>query len=128
MRPLRIFLIVTTLSLILTPDAAGPLGMRVFATQGPRGPELAVGTRPSQTGRLTPGVHAGVGGAGAAEARFEIDRPLDAGLLAHLATKIHKIYKAIEYLSLALFAAIATLISRRVQPYYDAPPWPACCI
>ena len=107
MRPLRIFLIVTALSLVLAPDAAGPLGMRVFASQGKGGPKLMVGTRPS-------------GGGGGAEASFGLDRPLDAAGLAHLNEKIHKIYKVIQYVSLAVFAALSMLLSRNAQPYFGA--------
>ena len=120
MRPLRIFLIVTALSLILAPDASGPLGMRVYGRQGAHGPELGIGTRPPSALPAAKGLQFGVAGQGGAEASFGIAKPLEGEQLAQLSEKIHKIYKVIQYVSLALFAAVSFLLSRRVQPYYGA--------
>ncbi len=114
LRPLRIFLIVTALSLLLAPDAAGPLGMRVWAHQGKNGTELTVGARPVQT------QPAAASPAGPAEATIRLDRTVEPEKLKHLTEKIHKIYKVIQYVSLALFAAASLLLSRRVQPYFGA--------
>ncbi len=120
MRPLRIFLIVTALSLVLAPDAAGPLGMKVYVRQGARGPELTVGTRPPSALPPAKGLQVGPAGQSGAQATFELEKPMAGEDLAQLNEKIHKIYKVIQYVSLALFAAISLLLSRRVQPYYGA--------
>ncbi len=102
LRPLRIFLIVTALSLLLAPEAAGPLGMRVWAIEGPRGMELTVGTRPEQA-KARPGAAA-----------------VDPEKLKQITGKIQTVYKVIQYVGLALFAAASLLVGRRVQPYYGA--------
>lgn len=115
LRPLRIFLIVTALSLVLAPDAAGPLGMRVWAREGKSGTELSVGTRPERTQSI-----AGPGAQGPAEASIQLDRPIEPEKLKHLTEKIHKIYKVIQYVSLALFAGASLLLGRKRQPYFGA--------
>ena len=113
LRPLRIFLIVTALSLGLAPDAAGPLGMRVWAREGKNGTELTVGTRPQPSeSTATP--------QGPAQAKIQLDRAIEPAKLDQLTQKIHKVYKVIQYLSLALFAAASLLLGRAVQPYYGA--------
>jgi hypothetical protein len=106
MRPFRIFLIVTALSLLLVPDAAGPLGLRVFATQGQNGTDIASG------------VQIGTGVGNVAEGRARIDTVLSEEALTALSAKIFKAYKIVQYLSLTLFAAVSRLLLRRRQPYF----------
>jgi hypothetical protein len=115
LRPLRIFLIVTALSLLLAPDAAGPLGMRVWAIEDQRGTRIIVGTRPERAAS-----NAGPGAQGLAEAKIRLDRAVAPEKLKQLTEKIHKVYKVIQYVSLALFAAASFLLGRRVQPYFGA--------
>jgi Protein of unknown function (DUF3667) len=116
LRPLRIYLIVAALVLILTPEASGPLGMRVWAQMGPTGPNVSIGTRPYDF--AVKGVQ--VGKNPGASVAFYIEKELGIEDLAHLTEMIHTIYKVIQYLSLALFAAVSLWISRKVQPYYGA--------
>ena len=118
MRPLRIFLIVSALSLLLAPDAAGPLGMKIFAREGANGPELSVGTRPSAMAK-SKGIQVGTETRGM-DVTFGLEKPIVGEQLALLNGKIQKVYKVIQYISLAIFAAVSLLLSRKIQPYYGA--------
>jgi hypothetical protein len=118
MRPLRIFLIVTALSLLLVPDAAGPLGLRIFATQGPNGTDIAIGQRRPARAPSGSGVQIGTGVGNVAEGRARIDTVLSEEALTALSAKIFKAYKIVQYLSLTLFAAVSRLLLRRRQPYF----------
>ncbi|MFN7646863.1 MAG: DUF3667 domain-containing protein [Acidobacteriota bacterium] len=115
LRPLRIFLIVTALSLVLAPDATGPLGMRVLVRADKQGTHLVVGTRPERAMS-----NAGLGAQGLAEVKIGLDGAVEPEKLAQMTETIHKIYKVIQSVSLTLFAAASFLLGRRVQPYFGA--------
>ena len=117
-RPIRIFLIVSALSLLLTPDAAGPLGMRVSARQSPKGPQISISTRPGWEHQRS-GVTAKTG-ASIVDVMVDLNEPMNDEQLAQLNGNIHKFYKGIQYLSLALFAAMSMLLSRKLQPFFGA--------
>ena len=91
LRPLRIFLIVTALSPALAPDAAGPLGMKVYVRQGARGPELSVGTRQPSAVQPAKGVQVGVAAQSGDEATFELEKPIAGEDPVLLNEKSHKI-------------------------------------
>ncbi len=120
MRPLRIFLIDTDLSLILTPHAEGPLGMKILARKGPSGTEITIGIRATpfrvQQGlQIAPNV-----GTRNGALTIRLNRSLDVEHIAQLNEKIHKFYKVIQYLGLAICAAVSLLLGRKIQPYYGA--------
>lgn len=120
MRPLRIFLIVTTLSLILTPHAECPFGMKTLAREGPSGTELTIGVRATpfrvrQGLQITPNV-----GTRNGVLTIRLNRSPDAEHIAELNEKIHKLYKVIQYLGLAICAASSLLLGPKIQPYYGA--------
>jgi hypothetical protein len=110
MRPLRIFLIVTALSLILAPDAAGPLGLRLSVTPGATRTHISIGQRP--------GVRTVAGGA--AQGAVAIDEVLTGEAVAALKAKFQKLYKILQYLGLGAFAGFSLLLLRKAQPYYGA--------
>lgn len=118
MRPLRIFLIVTALSLLLVPDAAGPLGLRIFATQGANGTEISVGQRRPTRQQAGSGVHIGPGDGNVAQGKARLGYALSEEALAALNAKIFRAYKIVQYLSLTLFALASWLLLRRGQPYF----------
>ncbi|MCX6611881.1 MAG: DUF3667 domain-containing protein [Acidobacteria bacterium] len=120
MRPLRIFLIVSALSLILTPQAAGPLGMKILAREGAKGTELTIGARATPF-KMQQGVQISKG----FETRdgamtIQLDRTLTPEKIVELNEKIHKFYKVIQYLGLAICAAVSLLLGRKIQPFYGA--------
>lgn len=82
--------------------------MKVFATQTPKGTELSIASRPpaskSQDGSIN----------------FRLDQALDASQIVLVEQKIHKIYKIIQYLGIAIFAAMSLFLGRRIQPFYGA--------
>lgn len=110
MRPLRIFLIVTALSLILAPEAAGPLGLRIFVTPSAARTGIVIGQRPT--------VQSAAGGV--ARGAVVLDRRLTDDEAAALRARFHRLFKIMQYLGLAAFALFSMLLMRKVQPYYGA--------
>ena len=91
-RPLRLYLVISALILVLASRAAGPLGMRIWVDQKHN---YTVGTRPE----LKPG-----------------SAPVDAEFTHH----VQSIYLWTRYLSLGFFAAAGLLAYRKRQPYFGA--------
>ena len=110
MRPLRIFLIVTALSLILAPEAAGPLGLRLFVTPSAARTSILIGQRPT-----VQSVSGGV-----AQGAVVLDRGLTDDEAAALRARFQRMFKIMQYLGLAAFAWFSMLLLRKVQPYYGA--------
>ncbi len=90
-RPLRLYLVISALTLLLAPNAAGPLGMRA----GMKGEgNIIFGTQPFRTG-ISP-------------------------VSDEFNHRIQSVYLWTRYLSLAGFAAASLLLARKKQPYYGA--------
>jgi hypothetical protein len=107
LRPLRLFLIVTALSLLLVPDTAGPLGIRPFLVHDQASTRIVFSQRPTS--------NTWERGLGDITLRVDSVIPDD---ISRLNSRIHKFYKFLQYLGLAFFAAFSLLLLRRVQPYY----------
>lgn len=91
-RPLRLFLVISALTLFLAPALTGPLGLRTSVT--PQGDYIVgASTRPGA-----------------------VATPID----QELSHRISRIYLTSRYLSLAVLAATMWLAYRRRQPLYGA--------
>jgi hypothetical protein len=120
MRPLRVFLIVSALSLILTPQAVGPLGMKIFARETSAGTELTIGARATpvkmqQGGQVTDVLENRDG-----DVTMRLDEHLSPEQIVQLNEKLHKIYKVIQCFGLAICAGMSLFLSRKIQPFYGA--------
>lgn len=94
-RPLRLYLVISALQLILAPASSGPLGIKVWAGRDAHGePRYSVGAMPNR------------------EAATLVDERVE--------KKIQSVYLWIRYLSLFLFAAASLALYRRRQPYLGA--------
>ncbi len=91
-RPLRLYLVISALTLLFAASAAGPLGLRVWATGDGN---YTVGSRPVNAKRVAP-----------------ID--------AEVSHRVQSVYLWIRYLSLGVFAAASLLAYRKKQRYYGA--------
>lgn len=95
-RPLRLYLVISALQLLLAANSSGPLGLRVWAVNGSKpGQNFVVGTRP--VGQLS-------------------GSPIN----EELNHRIQSVYLWVRYLSLGVFAAAGLLAYRKLQPYYGA--------
>lgn len=98
-RPLRLYLVISALQLILASNAAGPLGFRVWAVHTAKGDiNYSIGTRPQ----------AARGAAAGSPVTEEFNH------------RIQSFYLWTRYLSLGFFAAAALLLYRKRQPWYGA--------
>ena len=126
MRPVRMFLIITALSLLLAPESVGPLGLKVWATKTASSRTLiTLGQSPPveqpRTEQPSPGVHVSIGGAATRSLMsFETDELIPDAEVAELNEKIRKSYKVLQYAGLAIFALVSLWIGRAAQPYYGA--------
>lgn len=91
-RPLRLYLVISALTLLLAPSASGPLGLRTWV---------------NRTGDYTVG-----NSAKAASSSAPINE--------ELSHRISKIYLTTRYLSLAVLAAALWAVARKRQPFYGA--------
>ena len=95
-RPLRLYLIISALQLLLAANSLGPLGLRVWVWKDAKGGLFYhAGSTPA------------VGQAGAL-----VDHEMN--------HRIQSIYLWVRYLSLGLFAAAALGVYRKLQPWYGA--------
>ena len=93
-RPLRIYLIVTALQLLLASNASGPLGFRVWVNEGAQGEKnYTIGQRSTSAQTL-------------------VDEELN--------HRIQSVYLWVRYISLGIFAACSLLLYRKLQPWYGA--------
>ena len=94
-KPLRIYLIVTALQLLLAANASGPMGLRVWVNRAANGePNYTVGQVPTGS--------------------------VQSPVAEELNRRIQSVYLWDRYLSLGLFAACSLLINRKLQPHYGA--------
>ena len=91
-RPLRLYLVISALTLLLAASAAGPLGLRIWVT-GAR--SYSVGSHP-------------------------VNKPGVAPINDELSHRIQSIYLWTRYLSLGVFAAASLAVYRKRQRYYGA--------
>ncbi len=89
-RPLRLYLVISALTLLLAASAAGPLGLRVWVKAGTE--NFFVGSRPDGAGM--------------------VDQEMN--------HRIQSVYLWARYLSLAVFAAASLALYRRRQRYFGA--------
>jgi Protein of unknown function (DUF3667) len=92
-RPMRLYLVISALQLLLAANSAGPLGLKVYVT----GDKYFVGTRPEAV-------------------KLSNLAPID----AEMSHKVQSTYLWIRYLSLGLFAAGSLALYRKRQPFYGA--------
>jgi len=94
-RPLRLYLVISALQLLLAPNSAGPLGIKIWASRDARGePQYSVGAMPNR----------------------EVASPVE----ERVEKKIQSVYLWIRYLSLFLFAAASLALYRGRQPFLGA--------
>ncbi|MGJ5813329.1 DUF3667 domain-containing protein [Paludibaculum fermentans] len=94
-RPLRLYLVISALQLLLAPSSSGPMGLRVFVGRDSSGgPQYNVGSSPPQSTTAL------------------VDE--------HVQKKIQSVYLWIRYFSLLLFAAASLGLYRKRQPYLGA--------
>ncbi|HLJ47985.1 MAG TPA: DUF3667 domain-containing protein [Bryobacteraceae bacterium] len=91
-RPLRLYLVISALTLLFAANAAGPLGLRVWVTGDGN---YTVGSRPTNGPQVTP-----------------ID--------AEVSHRVQSVYLWIRYLSLGVFAGASLLAYRKKQRFYGA--------
>ena len=91
-RPLRLYLVISALTLLLAASAAGPLGLRMWVTSAGH---YFVGSRPANA-------------------------PAAALINEELSHRVQSIYLWVRYLSLAGFAAASLITYRKRQRYYGA--------
>jgi hypothetical protein len=95
-RPLRLYLVISALQLLLAPTSSGPLGIRVWVYAGLNGePAYAIGAKPVN------------------------NRPAEL-IKEDLSHRIQTVYLWIRYLSLGVFAAASYLVYRKQQAFYGA--------
>jgi hypothetical protein len=91
-RPIRLYLVISALTLLLAASAAGPLGLRIWVHQQHGNTEYSIGKQPA----------AGV-------------------LIDHEIThRVQSVYLWARYISVALFAGVSLLLYRKRQRYYGA--------
>jgi hypothetical protein len=91
-RPLRLYLVITALQLILASNASGPLGLRVWSDRA--GQNFMVGQKLQKT-----------------------ETSLVNEEVSH---RIQTVYLWVRYLSLGIFSAASLLVYRKQQPYFGA--------
>ena len=104
----------------LTPHTERPFGMKIFAREGPSGTELTIGVRTTpfrvQQGlQIIPKV-----GIRDGALTIRLNRSPGAEHIAQPNEKIHKFSKVIQYLGLAILAAISLLLGPKIQPHFGA--------
>lgn len=104
---LRLFLIVTALSLLLVPEAAGPLGIKPFLVDDQSATRIVFSQRPTSK----------IWERGLADLTARVYSVMSDDI-SRLNSRIHKFYKVLPYLGLSVFAAFSLLLLCRVQPYY----------
>jgi hypothetical protein len=93
-RPLRLYLVISALQLLLAANSSGPLGLRVWvSTNAQGGVEYHAGSSPVKGRSSTP-----------------VDSEMN--------HRIQATYLWVRYISLAIFAAAALGVYRKFQPWY----------
>jgi hypothetical protein len=94
-RPLRLYIVISALQLLLAPGSSGPLGYKVWVGRDAKGePNYSVSSTPQRATTTL------------------VDE--------HVEKRIQSVYLWIRYLSLLLFAAASLGLYRRRQPYLGA--------
>jgi hypothetical protein len=95
-RPIRLYLVISALQLLLVPNSSGPLGIRVWLSHSPNGEEnYTIGSKPLNQRDPTP-----------------VEEEMN--------HRIQKVYLWVRYVSLALFAVASLGLFHKAQPFYGA--------